>query len=203
MTASPQNRRLFASVIALVGWVGLWTQFDASYALTGGVAKTLWAMLRYFTVIVNLLVAILFTAIALGVPRFASPFRLAGITIAIMLVGVIYNTLLVGMTELSGGAKVADIINHSVTPILVPLYWLFAAEKGHLKRHDPLLWALLPLAYFGYALARAAMDGIHAYPFINVERLGWGQTLANAAVMALGFLIAGYGLMWLDRKLRS
>lgn len=142
-------------------------------------------------------------AIALGRPRIASPFNLAGVIIAILLVGVVYNLLLRGMLEHSGGGKVADIVNHSVTHIIVPLYWLFAAEKGHLKGRDPLLWGLLPLVYFGYALARAAVEGVYASPFMNVDKLGWGQTLITAVVMALGFLIGGYALVWLDRKLRS
>jgi hypothetical protein len=203
MTASSQNRRLFAAAIALVAWIGLGTQLDTSYALVGALPDTLWVMLRYYTVIANLLVAILFTAIALGGLRIASPFNLAGVTIAIILVGVVYNLLLRGMLELSGGAKVADIINHSITPILVPFYWLFLGEKGHLKGRDPFLWALLPLFYFGYALARAAIEGVYAYPFMNVAKLGWGQTLLTAMVMAFCFLIGGYVLVWLDRKMRS
>lgn len=90
-----------------------------------------------------------------------------------------------------------------MTPILAPLYWLFAAEKGHLKRRDPLLWALLPLVYFVYALARAKVEGVYAYPFMNVDKLGWGQTLITAMVMVLGFLIGGQTLVWLDRELPS
>lgn len=201
MTAPLKHRRVFAAAIAIIAWIGLTTQFDASYALVSSVPETIWVMIRYFTVIVNLLVAIVFTAIALNIPGLSSPFRLAGVTIAIMLVGVVYNLLLTGLIELSGGAKLADLINHSITPALVPLYWLFAAEKGRLHRRDPLLWALLPLAYFGYALIRGPLEGVYAYPFMNVARLGWGQTLINAAVMAVGFMAAGYGLVWLDRRL--
>ena len=76
-------------------------------------------MLRYFTVITNLLIAIVFTAIALG--RTIAPPWLAGITMAILLVGIVLHLLLSGMVELSGGAKLADLINHSVTPVLVVL----------------------------------------------------------------------------------
>ena len=75
---------------------------------------------------------------------------------AILLVGVVYNPLLSGMVELSGGAKLADIINHSVTPVLVGLYWLVLAPKGDLRRTHPLLWGIFPLAYFPYAMARGA-----------------------------------------------
>jgi hypothetical protein len=59
----------------------------------------------------------------------------------------------------------------------------------------------LPLAYFPYALARGALDGRYPYPFIDVGTLGWARVLGNAAAIAAAFLIAGYALVWLDRRL--
>lgn len=105
MTASPQNRRLFAAAITLVTWIGLGTQLYASYASAGTLPETLWVMLRYFTVIVNLFVAIMFTAIALGRPHIASPFNLAGVTISILLVGIVYNLLLRGCSNSAAAQK--------------------------------------------------------------------------------------------------
>jgi len=90
-----------------------------------------------------------------------------------------------------------------ITPVLVTLYWLFLTPKGHLRRVDPWLWAMLPLAYFGYALVRGSRDGLYAYPFLDVTRLGWAQTLANAAAMALAFIIVGHAMLWLDRRLAA
>lgn len=183
--------RVLAGLVALIAWIGLGVQFDASFATFQTVPATLWAMLLYFTVIVNLFVAILFTGAALGAERIATPFLLGGVTIAILLVGIVYNTLLKGMFELSGGAKLADLINHSVTPVTVTLFWIFVAPKGGLTRRAPLQWALLPLAYFAYALTRAGIEGKYPYPFMNVAELGWPRTLINASIMALGFVAMG------------
>jgi hypothetical protein len=158
-------------------------------------------MFLYFTVIVNFLVAIAFTAQAFGATRIATPFILGGVTIAILLVGVVYNTLLTGMLDLSGGAKLADTLNHKVTPVLVGLYWLLVAKKGKLDWNDPAKWALLPLAYFLYGIWRGKTEGKYPYPFMNLERLGWPQTLINAAIMALGFIAVGYVMVWLDRRM--
>jgi hypothetical protein len=191
--------RIAAALVALIAWTGLVIQLGASRELTGAAGSALWEMLRYFTIIANLLVAILFTAVALGSRRAASPFLLGGATLAILLVGIVYMLLLRGLLELSAGALVADILLHKVTPVVVPLWWLGFAPKGGLGARDPWLWALLPLAYFAYALARGAQDNRYPYPFMNVTQLGWGQTLLNALLMAAGFLIAGYGLLWLDR----
>jgi len=193
--------RLAAGAVALVAWVGLAVQFRASLAQFDSVPETLWVMLRYFTVIANGLSAILLSAVALGLTGFVSPARLGGVAIAMLLVGVVYGLLLRGMLELSGGAKLADTLMHLVTPVLVPAFWLLFVPKGGLNRRDPVLWAVLPLVYFVYALGRGAIEGVYAYPFMNVTRLGWPQTLTNALLMALGFLAAGFVMLWLDRML--
>jgi hypothetical protein len=193
--------RFAAALIALAAWAGLGVQWQASTALTGAAGAALWAMLRFFTILANLLVAIHFTAIALGSRRAARPFLLGGTTLAILLVGIVYFLLLRGLLELSAGAKLADILLHMVTPALVPFWWLAFAPKGGLRARDPLRWALLPLLYFAYALARAGADGRYPYPFMNVARLGWGVVLLYAAAIAAGFLLAGFLMLRLDRAL--
>jgi hypothetical protein len=193
--------RLAAALIALAAWAGLGVQWQASTAMTGAAGDALWAMLRFFTILANLLVAIHFTAIAAGSRRAARPFLLGGTMLAILLVGIVYFLLLRGLLELSAGARLADILLHMVTPALVPLWWLAFAPKGGLRARDPLRWALLPLVYFAYALARAAADGRYPYPFMNVTRLGWGIVLLYAAAIAAGFLLAGFLLLRLDRAL--
>ena len=191
-----------AGLVALVAWAGLAVQFGASLGKAGSAAGALWAMLRYFTIIANLLVAILFTRIAFR-RRWTrrAAMLVGGVTLAILLVGVVYGLLLRDLLELSGGAKLADLLLHSVTPVLVPLYWLMFAPKGGLRMRDPLIWAVLPLAYFVYALARGGVEGIYAYPFMNVARIGWPQTIANALAMAAGFLLGGFVLVRIDRRL--
>jgi methionine-R-sulfoxide reductase len=193
--------RIAAAAVALVALAGLEVQLEASIGLTGTAVAALAEMLRYFTIIANLLAAFVFGSIALGGRRYATPFALGGVTLALLLVGIVYGLLLNGLLSLSGGALLADTLLHKVTPVLVPLWWLAFAPKGGLKPRDPLLWALLPLAYFGYALARGAMDGRYPYPFMNVAELGVARTLLNAVLMAAGFLLCGALLVWLDRAM--
>jgi len=191
------SARIAAIVVALVTWIGLAVQLQASTELAGTVPSAIWAMLRFFTVIANLLVAIVFTILALS--GRVAPSLLGCITLAILFVGVVYTLLLRGLIELSGGARWADLLLHHVTPVLVPLFWLVFARKGGLRSVDPWLWALLPLVYFIYAIARAALDGRYPYPFMDVATIGWAQTAINAAVMALGFVVGGYVFYGLDR----
>ena len=92
--------RLAAALVAAICWAGLAVQFSATFANQHDVGATLWILLRFFTVLTNLLVAVGMTAVALG--RRLPPFALGGLTIAILLVGAVYMTLLRGLIELSG-----------------------------------------------------------------------------------------------------
>lgn len=190
--------RLCAAVVALVAIAGLAIQFDATFAQNGSVAETLWILLRFFTVLTNMAVALTFAAIALGYR--VTPRWLGGVLLAILLVGIIYGLLLRGLLSLSGGALLADTLLHKVTPLLTPLWWIMFARKGQLGWRDPWIWAIFPALYLPYALIRGTMEGTYAYPFINVAKLGIGQVALNAVLIAAGFVAAGYALVWMDRR---
>ncbi|WP_158815054.1 Pr6Pr family membrane protein [Methylocapsa sp. S129] len=206
--AASATARIVAGIIALILWIGMALQFSASFERLGSVAETLWIMFRYFTIIANFLAALVLTGAALGRRQFGSPALLGGATLAMLLVGIVSGLLLRGLVvELSGGAKLADLLLHKVTTVLVPLFWLIFAPKGGLTRRDPWLWLLLPVAYFGYALTRGAVEGVYAYPFMDVARIGWLQMATNALPMALGFVAGGFALVgldhWLARRTRE
>lgn len=190
--------RIGAAIVALTALTGLCVQFDATLTQTGSVGVTLWTILRFFTIWANILVVITFGPIALG--RHVSPRRVGGTVLAILLVGIIYGLLLRGLLSLSGGALLADTLLHKVTPLLAPLWWIAFARKGQLNRRDPWIWAIFPAAYLPYALIRGMMERAYAYPFINVAKLGWGQVAINALLIAIGFVLAGYVLVWIDRR---
>ena len=191
--------RLLAALVALVAWAGLFIQYRTTLGSGYAPAETLWIMLRFFTVLTNLLLAVTMTAVALGAR--VAPFLVGGVTLAMALVGMVYLTLLRGLLDLSGGALLADTLLHKVTPVVVALWWLAFASKGRLTWSAPLGWALYPLLYFIYALARGVTDGRYAYPFIDIAKLGAATVALNAALIAASFLIAGLGLVALDRSL--
>lgn len=202
MAARPRSvATAAAAVIAVVAWGGLVIQFSTSLGMTGSPLPALWAMARYFTVLANLAVALVFTGLALR-PSWSPPRLIGGVTVAILLVGVVYATLLAGLLELSGGARLADLLLHRVTPVLALLYWLFAVRHGRLTRRDPALWALPPLAYWVYALVRGEREGVYAYPFLNVAKQGWPTTIVIALVIAAAFFATGHAMVWLDQRIR-
>jgi hypothetical protein len=193
--------RASAGLIALIGWVGLAVQLSALTDQAGSAAGAIWIMLRFFTILTNLIVAVVFTGIALGQPAFRSQSLLGLMTLSILFVGAVYVLLLRGLVELSGGAATANLILHYIVPSLTPLFWLLFAPKGALKWRDPLLWALYPLAYFAYALLRGALDGKYPYPFMDIPKVGWASALTTVSIILIAYLLVGSVFVWLSRLL--
>ena len=189
-------RNLAAAIVALICWAGLAIQFSATYSSQHDVVATLWILVRFFTVLTNLALALIMTWVAIGRP--VSAFLLGGITLAIILVGIVYMALLRGLLELSGGALLADTLLHKVSPVAMALWWLLFAPRGRLKYRDPIWWAAYPIAYFVYALVRGHYEGKYPYPFMDVGKLGPVQTAINAGGIAMAFILAGFALVWID-----
>jgi hypothetical protein len=189
--------RAAAALVAILCWAGLAVQFSATYGSQHHVGAALWILARFFTILTNLLVAIVMTGVAIG--RRESAFTLGGLTLAILLVGVVYAFLLAGLHELRGQALVADFLLHKASPVLMALWWLLFAPRAKLKWSAPLWWTIYPLAYFAYAVVRGATEHKYPYPFMDVGKIGWLQTALNAGGMAMAFILAGFLLVWIDR----
>lgn len=192
--------RLAAAVIAAAAWGGLIVQFMETHALVRSAVVAASIMLRFFTITTNLIAAILFTGVALGVRRFGSPRLLASAALWLGLVGVVNALLLRGLAHNAGWA-VADTLLHDVTPVLAPAFWAVFARKGALRIADTVWFAFYPLAYLAFALVRGALYGLYPYPFLNVGKLGGMAVLSNVGLIALGFIAAGVGMLALDAAL--
>jgi hypothetical protein len=123
---------------------------------------------------------------------------LGGVTLAILLVGIVYLTLLQGLHVLTGAHRVADVLLHKVSPVATALWWLLFAPRAKLRWSAPFWWLLYPLAYLAYALGRGAIDQKYPYPFLDVGKIGWAQAALNVGGIAFGFALAGFALVWID-----
>lgn len=196
--ATPRARA-GAALVALIAALGLAIQFGVTFQDTGSPAWALWTLSRFFTIWTNLLVALVFAAIALG--RRVPARIIGGLLLSILLVGIVYGLLLRGLQSHAGAGIVANALLHQVTPMAVPLWWMLFAAKGDLRRSDPWMWALYPLAYFTVALVRGAMEDRYPYFFLDIERFGSGRVALNALLIGLCFVVAGHAFLWLDRRL--
>lgn len=193
-----QTGRWFAALIASVGWLSLAMQLSVSHQLLTVQGFTfievIWRMLGYFTILSNILVAMVMTGVALnrwpGGARM-SPAVLAATMIYIVCVGVFYHLLLAQLYDLSGLAWLADTGLHSAIPLMTLVWWLLFCPKSGLRAHHIVWWLAYPLAYCAAALVRGQIAGWYPYPFIDAAALGLPKALLNSALLTLAFLLMG------------
>lgn len=166
----------------------------------------LWRYLGYFTILTNLLVAVMHTRVALARWPGGStpdPSAITGVVLAIAIVGVVYEVLLSGRVPAMGPVWwTADRLLHYVVPALTVLWWLLFVPGRALTFADPPRWLAYPVSYLVYALARGAFDGWYPYFFIDVGAIGYARALANAAALSVSMLVAGLAVVAAVRTLR-
>jgi hypothetical protein len=180
-----------AAALALIAWSGLVLQYII-FTHKVGLAMGTWRFFGFFTILSNIGIASIATAIALGGKgRLAGPrARLMGLT-AIVTVGFIYSLLLRSLWNPQGLQKLADAALHDWTPLFYAGMWALMPH-GELKWGD-MKWALTPPAlYLAYALARGAFDGWYPYYFLDPTLQTGMQLGANIlGTLAVFALIAG------------
>lgn len=197
-----QTSRLLIILILAVTLAALAAQSVVSFRLIGGgnVLRLFWVMGAYFTIWINVIVAVTF-ALMLVTGGLGTAGWHGAVVLWIGTVGLIYNTILLGIWAPQGLGWWADMGLHTAVPLLCLFWWVAFAPKSPLTIGHPLRWAVLPLVYCIYALVRGQMTGLYAYPFIDVGVLGWVRTVLNCVVLTVGFVLAGYAVVLVARVL--
>ena len=198
--------RLVAGVIAAVAWTAIAVQMGLNFADAGGKGVPLWRvpidLYGYFTIWSNTLVALITTRFALGGDEkglLGQPATMAATVVYIIVVGAIYNTLLVQYSHQTGLRLTLDTIFHTVIPLAYPLWWLVFVPRGRLGWGALLPSIVFPMAYGVFALIKGSITGKYAYFFIDVGKYGLGQVLINLAALGLLYGLLMAGVIWLDR----
>ncbi|WP_137918226.1 Pr6Pr family membrane protein [Hydrogenophaga sp. 2FB] len=200
--------RWLTALVALVAWFGVLLQLALSLRLAhaqGGSTVDGWiAYLGYFTVLTNVLVAVSLSWPALGPHSgpgrwFRQPGVAAAVAVSIAMVGLAYHLLLRHLWNPQGAQWVADTVLHTLTPLLCLLHWWVVVPPARMAWRAPLRWACWPLAYLVYALLRGAWLQHYPYPFIDVNLLGYPQTLWNALGLLIAFLLLATGFVAVAR----
>ncbi len=195
-------------IAAVLGWFALILQlyliltsrWQSGKSLLGGLD----IFYSYFTVLTNILVAVVLTYAATSGDSalrrfFLSPAVQGGVAAAIIVVGLAYNLLLRNTWNPQGLQWLADELLHDVMPVLFVIYWWFCVPKGTLQWRNVWPWLIYPAAYFVYALVRGHLVNSYPYPFIDVDQLGYPQVFINAVMVLVGFVVVSLVLIAVDR----
>ena len=197
--------RTIAAITALVAWTALGLQLMLIVGNLTGVghstAFAIWRFVGYFTILTNLGMAIVASAMALRPESaLAGPRTRLAAASAMALVGIVYSLALRHIWNPTGWQKIADHALHDATPLLFLVAWLLFPH-GNLRWRDS-LWAAAPaFAYWVYALARGAVDGWFAYYFLDPTQLPWVILLSNVGLLLTAFIAAGLLLTAADRAM--
>lgn len=179
-----------------------------------------WTAFLYYTVLSNVLCLVWMLTGAIRAMRDATadgwrgvsapaPRFTGAVMMAIVVTMLIYLVVLVPSLYVQPGTyepfTLTDNLVHIITPLLVVGDWLLFVPKGRLRRHDPLLWSLIPLGYLGFAFTYSALGGRfgggtrYPYPFMDVDALGLGGVALWIAGLTVALIGVGYGIYALDR----
>jgi hypothetical protein len=156
----------------------------------------------FFTIQGNIFCGVVFivsAAFALG--GHAQPrglvFARALATTYIVIVGLVYNTLLVGT---AGGVAVpwANTVLHAIIPLYAAIDWLFFGGRAPLAWRRFWFVLVYPLVWTVVVLVRGATDGWVPYPFLNPSQ-GYGVVALFCVAIAIAFAGAGALVWWLSR----
>lgn len=145
----------------------------------------------FFTIQSNLLVALSALLTTSDPDRDTVLRRVLRLTslVAITVTGVVYHAVLAGLQDLRGWGYLADLLVHSVVPMLAVLGWVLFGPRGRTGWRVVLLSAVFPVLWLVFTLVRGPLvGGFWPYPFVDVDELGWAQVLLNCAAVAVLFL---------------
>jgi hypothetical protein len=183
------------AALAVLSWYALLLQLYQSIttALATGIPVSIAIInyFSYFTILTNLLVALVLTLSLRKSPMgdFASRSTVQTATAAyITIVGIVFSLLLRNLWDTQGLQKIANVLLHDIIPILYVLYWLIWGRKSGLRFSNALAWLAYPLLYLAYSLIRGSITGRYPYPFVDVVQFGYARVGLNSLVLVLAFV---------------
>ncbi len=195
----------------VLGPIGLALHFYVAlqYGAANGysVAGSVVFYLSFFTIQTHILVVLVYWAALPGAPAFLAPFggarMKAALIVAMSVVSVVYMVALQNLWDPQGVAYAGDLILHYLAPAIFLAWWLVAGRDGSLRFRDLPWFAVFPLAYFAYVMARAEIAGEVPYPFLDYTQLGLAGLLRS--VLSILVLFLGFGAVYVlvDRSLRD
>ena len=194
---------VFAGLRAIAGVAGL-TAVVATFADTASrTAINPLNFFGYFTLQSNILTAIVLLVVVFRGRSHSRGLVLARacVTTYIIIVGLVYNTLLVG-TPGGGGVELpwANFVLHVAVPIYVAIDWIFFGDRTRLPWNRFWLVLVYPIVWLIVVLVRGATDGWVPYPFLS-PALGYGVVALHCVGISAAIAVVG-AVVWALSRVR-
>lgn len=206
--ARTRTARWAHALVAVVALSGVVMELTIAVAdgpgEAGSMAERLVRLFSYFTVLSNIAIGAVSAVLAVDPRRDGPGFRVARLDalLCIAVTGVVYNTVLRGIVELSQAGAVSNFLLHVASPLAAVVVWLLVGPRPRIDTRTVLLSVLAPVLWIVYTFVRGAVVDWYPYPFLDVIEIGLGRALLNAGVVAVLFLVLASGLRWVDGRLR-
>ena len=153
----------------------------------------------YFTVLSNILAAILFAGLAIRPEWMASNARFRGaVTLYMVITGLVYAVLLrpieadVGLTD-----HWVNWVLHSLGPAAALVDWLLFPPDRRIALTTLWVWLIFPAAYLAVTLIRGPIAEWYPYPFLDPSQTGgYGPVALWSLLILLFFVGVGSFLRW-------
>lgn len=200
--------RAWNTTTALVAGTGIVMEVVAALVddpgIAGSMTERLVRLFSYFTILSNVLVCVVAALLAVRPDRDGRLFRVARLDalLCIAVTGIVYNTLLVGLVDLTAAGVVSNALLHVVSPLLVVVGWVLFGPRPRVDRSTIWWSAVAPLGWILYTFARGAVVGWYPYPFLDVSQNGYVSSIVSTLLVAVVFLLLAAVAGGLDQRMK-
>jgi hypothetical protein len=215
--------RILFAINALLAWIALAmsTFIDGTdlYHYTGGTPGLfgdntsafgrLLDEYSYFTVVSNLLVAVILTILVFKPSGHGNVFKVLRLDTLLMITvtGIVYWVLLAPTSNPQELNRITDLLFHTLVPIFTVVVWLVVGPRDWIRWWMIFAALIVPLLWAVYTLVRGSIINAYPYDFINVSKYGLGPVLTTIGDILVFGVIVGF-IYWavdllLSRKARQ
>jgi hypothetical protein len=172
---------------------------------TGPVGTRLVRLFSFFTIQSNLFVLGTSIALALNLFRDGKLWRVLRFDalLGIIITGLVYETVLAQLVHPQGWALVATIGFHYISPWATLIGWLIFGPRPRMTWTSTALGFIWPLLWLVYTFVHGAVTGWYPYPFLDVDTIGFADSVRNSAIVLLIGVLIAVVLTVLDHRMPS
>ena len=128
----------------------------------------------------------------------------SAVVLYMAIVGIVFALLLSGLQEeLQTTIPWVDFVVHKLMPVVLVVDWLLDPPRHRLPRWSAAAWLSYPFVWFLYTLVRGASVDWYPYPFVDVDKLGYGGVLLRSIFLFVGFAAAAVVVLLIGNSLAA